>query len=810
MADLSNIKARPTEQDRITERRDAMFSRRNTEAPAVRSYQNMRNATRGDGGAAELLNALGMAKNAASDFQSYQDNKAAKTRETDQADAFIDEATGMVDEARMQKSKAYREGALMSRTQAEWATKLPDLESGLQELLQNQTDPDPAKREAEVAHYLETFNRTFAVGEDGELRDFGSPGANRWLAEQMAGLRGNAMSRASQLIDKRMGEESMSNMSAAVRGQIVAGQDVNWDQALGMLLPSVDRKAGVVELISSVKGAVGQLEETDPVRGRRILDGLLGWAKQPAAGAPEAPKPFIAGNLAEDIRYRVKNDDGSVSTVRTMSIGTDQGEVLIPTVVGGKVVSDEAAIAHYRKTGENFGTFKTPEEATAYAEALHQRHAAQLQAEASKVPSGLMEPFAGFTTVKRTGKMGDARTGGSSHNGEDFPVPVGTAIVAPTGGEVISSMRNARGGNQVRVKLDNGDIVGFAHLSSREVQVGQRVEAGAQLGLSGNTGKSTGPHVHMTVEVGGKKVSPSGYFSEQPKGSTGFAEAFAPTSPPSPPLPSEEANEAGGVQLTPPTGNLTLSADQVLDLQEYRRTYNNRIDARVDRQRTETQSKTSAEYLSRLAGIGAYPTVTEVRDAIRGGAINPQQGTQLLNIIDSDRRQKISDARQAASWAREDERVGKEDRLQGKLGSILGPIYAGRSTVMDGTSRLLALASAETDPEVRQALLREGSSELGTIQSLRLKGPEYQSADTDLNSWESTYTSQLGKVRLPRGMDTQSAKALIRQKMDTFRTELGRGNWSPDRVPTFMNSAERRLDAWFQETFPPRPKPASK
>lgn len=721
MADLSNIKARPTEQDRITERRDAMFSRRNTEAPAVRSYQNMRNATRGDGGAAELLNALGMAKNAASDFQSYQENKAAKARETDQADAFIDEATGMVDEARMQKSKAYREGALMSRTQADWATKLPDLESGLQELLQNQTDPDPAKREAEVAHYLETFNRTFAVGEDGELRDFGSPGANRWLAEQMAGLRGNAMSRASQLIDKRMGEESMSNMSAAVRGQIVAGQDVNWDQALGMLLPSVDRKAGVVELISSVKGAVGQLEETDPVRGRRILDGLLGWAKQSAPA--EQPK----------------QPDG------------------IP-----------------------------------------------------KAPSGLMQPFAGFTTVKRTGKMGDARTGGSSHNGEDFPVPVGTAIVAPTGGEVISSMRNARGGNQVRVKLDNGDIVGFAHLSSREVQVGQRVEAGAQLGLSGNTGKSTGPHVHMTVEVGGKKVSPSGYFAEQPKGSTGFAEAFAPTASPSAPLPSEEANVAGGVQLTPPTGYLTLSADQVLDLQEYRRTYNNRIDTRVDRQRTETQSKTSAEYLSRLAGIGAYPTVTEVRDAIRGGSINPQQGTQLLNIIDSDRRQRISDARQAASWAREDERVGKEDRLQGKLGSILGPIYAGRSTVMDGTSRLLALASAETDPEVRQALLREGSSELGTIQSLRLKGPEYQSADTDLNSWESTYTSQLGKVRLPRGMDTQSAKALIRQKMDTFRTELGRGNWSPDRVPTFMNSAERRLDAWFQETFPPRPKPASK
>lgn len=58
-----------------------------------------------------------------------------------------------------------------------------------------------------------------------------------------------------------------------------------------------------------------------------------------------------------------------------MSFGTPQGEVLIPTVVNGRVVSDQEAIAHYRQTGEHLGIFRTPEEATAYAQSLHEDQA---------------------------------------------------------------------------------------------------------------------------------------------------------------------------------------------------------------------------------------------------------------------------------------------------------------------------------------------------------------------------------------------------------------------------------------------------
>lgn len=83
--------------------------------------------------------------------------------------------------------------------------------------------------------------------------------------------------------------------------------------------------------------------------------------------------PLEPGNIDLNRRPRVKNPDGSISTVRSMSANFDGREVLIPTVSeDGRVMDDDEAIDTYRRTGRHLGMFRTPQEATTYAEKLHQ------------------------------------------------------------------------------------------------------------------------------------------------------------------------------------------------------------------------------------------------------------------------------------------------------------------------------------------------------------------------------------------------------------------------------------------------------
>lgn len=82
---------------------------------------------------------------------------------------------------------------------------------------------------------------------------------------------------------------------------------------------------------------------------------------------------FGKGNIDLNNRQVVHNEDGSISTERSFSVNINGKEVLLPTVVNGKIVSEDEAIEHYYQTGEHLGKFDTWQEADAYAEMLHNR-----------------------------------------------------------------------------------------------------------------------------------------------------------------------------------------------------------------------------------------------------------------------------------------------------------------------------------------------------------------------------------------------------------------------------------------------------
>jgi len=109
-------------------------------------------------------------------------------------------------------------------------------------------------------------------------------------------------------------------------------------------------------------------------------------------------------------------------------------------------------------------------------------------------------PFSGIFKVSQ--KWNDARYRANysrfnllGHNGIDYACPTWTPILAPHKGKILESKFDSGYGNYVKVQsVDEGSVL--AHLAKRSVEVGQDVAEGQVIGYSGNSGNSTGPHLH--------------------------------------------------------------------------------------------------------------------------------------------------------------------------------------------------------------------------------------------------------------------------------------------------------------------------
>jgi murein DD-endopeptidase MepM/ murein hydrolase activator NlpD len=101
---------------------------------------------------------------------------------------------------------------------------------------------------------------------------------------------------------------------------------------------------------------------------------------------------------------------------------------------------------------------------------------------------------------------------GTTHYGIDLAVPTGTDVMAAADGYVIQSGWNGGYGISVYLKHNDGSITRYGHMSETLVSVGEYVAQGSVIGLSGNTGDSTGPHVHFEIRINDTAVDPSGYF----------------------------------------------------------------------------------------------------------------------------------------------------------------------------------------------------------------------------------------------------------------------------------------------------------
>ena len=94
------------------------------------------------------------------------------------------------------------------------------------------------------------------------------------------------------------------------------------------------------------------------------------------------------------------------------------------------------------------------------------------------------------------------------HHGVDFATPVDTPVKAVADGTVTQSERRGTLGELVVIRHRGGWESRYAHLKTRRVKQGQKVQAGQLVAKSGNSGRSTGPHLHLELRKSGKPVDP--------------------------------------------------------------------------------------------------------------------------------------------------------------------------------------------------------------------------------------------------------------------------------------------------------------
>jgi len=290
---------------------------------------------------------------------------------------------------------------------------------------------------------------------------------------------------------------------------------------------------------SDTDAAAQDLHQQDLV----LLSPALHSDPNPARGgadiAIQDSMRLVAANRSDDRIFVPKNDQISLYTVRegdSLSHIADTFEVSINTIRWANNLESQSTISpgdqlvilpvsgikHTVKSGDTLAGLAKKYESEAFEIALFNG----LSEGDLKIGSEVIIPNGELhTSIPKTPKSSSSRSSSVNTNGYfthpapgttrtqgihgrnalDFGAPIGTPVYAAASGTVIISRAggwNGGYGSYIVVKHDNGTQTLYSHLSRNRVSVGDWVTKGSLIGNIGNTGKSTGPHLHFEVRGG--------------------------------------------------------------------------------------------------------------------------------------------------------------------------------------------------------------------------------------------------------------------------------------------------------------------
>lgn len=158
-------------------------------------------------------------------------------------------------------------------------------------------------------------------------------------------------------------------------------------------------------------------------------------------------------------------------------------------------------------------------------------HGAKALTGAGYAGGGWVKPFQGNYGIN----SGYGMRNGRMHSGVDYPLPTGTALTAVSDGQIVQRGWNPAAGNKISMSTDmKGIVAGYHHLSRYVAKKGDSVSKGQIIAYSGNTGRSSGPHLHFSIKRDGSYVSPVPYLRGSGAAGTGEGGGWSLPSIPNP------------------------------------------------------------------------------------------------------------------------------------------------------------------------------------------------------------------------------------------------------------------------------------
>ena len=215
-----------------------------------------------------------------------------------------------------------------------------------------------------------------------------------------------------------------------------------------------------------------------------------------------SPEPELSVIRTEEVYYE-ENYNKPIEYIDNDQWFTNESKVITEPVEGfRKVVADIT----YRNDAEESRDI-------IYEDVVVDAVAKVVERGTKPLPTYL-KPISGGRLSSGFGKRKAPKKGASTyHRGIDWATPVGTSVCASSGGTVVRAGWGSGYGYVVMIQHADGKQTRYGHLSKILVKTGQTVKQGQKIALSGNTGVSTGPHLHFEILVNGVQVNPMKYLN---------------------------------------------------------------------------------------------------------------------------------------------------------------------------------------------------------------------------------------------------------------------------------------------------------